>query len=185
MQAPNQLVQIETDRMVYGRGEVPDVRVKVLTEDYEPTHDAQVKLAVTLPSGARQELSVFPRYDEPGVYERKLELPAVGRYELEARAVLKGDDLGRDQALIQVRPATEELRRLSQDMETLQKIAAESGGAYVPLEKAGEIADLLRRDTHDIQRYRDWDLWDRWWVFLVIIGAFCTEWYYRKRHGLP
>ena len=185
MQAPNQLVQLETDRLVYGRGETPEVRVKVLTEDYEPTHDAQVKLAVTGPDGKRNEVSVFPRYDEPGIYERKLELPAVGRYELEARAALKGDELGRDKALVQVRPATEELRRLSQDVETLEKIAKESGGEYLALDKAGTVPDLLRKDTHVVQRYRDVDLWDRWPVFALIIAVLCVEWFYRKKHGLP
>jgi uncharacterized membrane protein len=184
-QAPNQLVQLETDRLVYGRGEMPEVRVKVLTEDYEPTHDAQVKLAVTGPDGKRGEVSVFPRYDEPGIYERKLEVPAVGRYELEVRAALKGDELGRDKALIQVRPATEELRRLSQDVETLEKIAKESGGEYLTLDKAATVPDLLRKDTHVVQRYRDVDLWDRWPVFALLIGVFSLEWFYRKKYGLP
>ena len=185
VQAPNQLVLLETDRMVYGRGEIPEARVRVLTEDYEPTHDAQVRLNVRGPDGVPRQLTVFPRYEEPGVYERKLELAATGRYEIEAVATLKGELLGRDKALLQVRPATEELRRLSQDVSALQKIASESGGTYLPLERAAEVSDLLRQDTHVIQRYRDVDLWDRWWVFALIIGALCCEWYLRKREGLP
>jgi hypothetical protein len=103
----------------------------------------------------------------------------------EARAALKADELGRDKALVQVRPATEELRRLSQDVETLEKIAKESGGEYLALDKAGTVPDLLRKDTHVVQRYRDVDLWDRWPVFALIIAVLCVEWFYRKKHGLP
>src|SRR5208283_2455645 len=102
MQAPNQLVQLETDRLVYGRGEVPELRVRVMNEDYELTHDANVVVNVTAPGGKTQTVTVFPRYDEPGVYERKLELSAVGRYEIEAVAALKKEELGRDKAFLHV-----------------------------------------------------------------------------------
>src|SRR5207249_23734 len=92
MQAPNQLVQLESDHLLYGRGESPEIRVRVMNEDYELTHEAKVQLSVMGPDGKRQALSVYPRYEEPGVYERKLELDAVGRYEIEATAVLGKDE---------------------------------------------------------------------------------------------
>jgi uncharacterized membrane protein len=185
MRSPNQLVTIETDRLVYGRGESADLQVKVLTEDYDATHDASVTVTVTGPDGAARPYTVFPRYDEPGVYERKLDLNAVGTYRLEAVAVLKNDELGRDQTLLQVRPASEELRRLNQDVATLKRIAAESGGVYLPIEEAGKLPELLRKDMHLIQRYRHTELWDRWWVFTLLVGALCTEWFVRKKNGLP
>lgn len=185
VQAPNQLVQIETGQLVYGRGENPDVRVKVLTEDYEPTHDARVEISVTDPKGAAHTFQLYPRYEEPGVYERKLELPLVGRYELEAVAALRGDEAGRDKTVLQIRPATEELRKLGQDEEALRKLAEASGGEYLPLEEAGHLGELLRKDTHVIPRHRDWDLWDNGWFFAAIILFLCGEWFFRKRAGLP
>lgn len=185
MRAPNQLVQLETDKLVFGRGEMPELRVRVLTEDYEPTHDAAVELELNGPGGVTQKLKVFPRYEEPGVYERKLELPAVGRYEVTARATLKGDELGADKSVLQVRPASEELKRLSQDAELLKKIAQASGGEYLPFDQAGEVFNLLHKDTHVIQRHRDDDLWDNGWVFTAIIALLCCEWFLRKRAGLP
>ena len=185
MQAPNQLVIVETDRLVYGRGEVADVRVKVLTEDYEPTHDAKVAVTVTEPSGTLKQYVVFPRYDEPGIYERKLDLAAVGAYEVEARATLAGDELGRDKTILQVQPASEELRRLNQDVRALKDIAAKSGGVYVSFEEAANLPDLLEKDMHLVQRYRNTDMWDRWWVLVLLVGALCAEWFFRKRAGLP
>ncbi|MCW8133811.1 MAG: VWA domain-containing protein [Planctomycetota bacterium] len=185
MEAPNQLVQIETEKVVVGRGEMPVLRVKVMTQDYERTHEAAVALTIAGPDGKTRELKVFPRYEEPGVYERKLELPEVGRYEIEARAVLRGDELGSDKTVIQVRPATEELRRLSQDAETLKKVADASGGEYLPFEDAGELFKLLHKDTHVIQRHRDSDLWDNGWIYSAIVVLLCLEWFLRKRAGLP
>jgi uncharacterized membrane protein len=188
MQAPNQLVQIESDRLVYGRGEQPSLRVKVMNEDYELTHTANVQISIVGPEGAVQTLTVFPKYDEPGIYERKLELSLVGRYEISAKATTsqhEKDEIGSDRTILQVRPASAETRQLSQDVELLQKLALQTGGVYLPIERASELPAHLREATHIIEKHRDHDLWDRPWIFLIIIGLFCGEWYLRKRNGLP
>jgi uncharacterized membrane protein len=185
MQAPNQLVTFENDRLVYSRGEEPEVRVKVMTEDYEVTHDAKVQLTVTGPDGRAQQFALFPRYEEPGIYERKLTFDAVGRYELEVAATLKKEELGRDKTLLQVRPATAELRQPSQNAELLKRLAQETGGKYLPLDRAEELPRHLREATHVIEKHRDNDLWDKWPVFAAIIALLCGEWFLRKRSGLP
>ena len=186
MQAPNQLVTLESDRLVYGRGEEPEVRIKVMNEDYELTHDAKVRLTITGPEGQSQTVNVFPRYEEPGIHERKLELASVGRYEIEAVATLRGsEELGRDKMILQVRPSTAEMRQLGQNVELLKHLAQQTGGDYLPLEQAAELPKKLRKDTHVIERHRDNDLWDKPWVFAVIIGLLCVEWFVRKRSGLP
>ncbi len=185
MQAPNQLVRIETDRLVYGRGEIPEVRVKVLNEDIEPTHEAKVSLTITGPDGKTRQATVFPKYEEPGIYERKLELSGVGRYEIEAVATLGKDELGRDKAILQVRPASAEMRQTGQNVPLLKMLAEQSGGKYFPLEKISELPKSLRDATHTIIKHRDNDLWDRPWIFALIIGLLCGEWFFRKRNGLP
>jgi len=185
MQAPNQLVTLESDRLVYGRGEEPEIRVKVMNEDYELTHDAEVKVAVTGPDGKTQKVTVFPRYEEPGIYERKLELGAVGRHEIEAVATLRKEEVGRDKTILQVRPASAEMRQLSQNVALLKQLAQQTGGTYLPIEKASELPKHLREATHVIEKYRDNDLWDHPWVFLAIIGFLSSEWFLRKRSGLP
>ncbi|HEY3324373.1 MAG TPA: glutamine amidotransferase [Planctomycetota bacterium] len=185
MQAPNQLVTIETDRLVYGRGEEPEIRIKVMNEDYDLTHDAEVRVSITGPEGRQQFITIFPRYEEPGIYERKLELGGVGKYEIEAVARLKKDELGRDKAILQVRPATAEMRQLSQNEKLLKKLAQDTGGTYLPIERAAELPQHLREATHVIEKHRDNDLWDKSWVFALAIGLFCTEWFLRKRSGLP
>ena len=185
MQAPNQLVQIESDRLVYGRGEQPEIRVKVMNEDYDLTHDAKVQLTVNAPDGRTQQVSIFPNYEEPGIYERKLELPLTGRYEIEAIANLGKEELGRDRTILQVRPATVEMRELSQNVPLLKKLASETGGVYLPIENASELPRHLREATHVIEKHRDNDLWDTPVIFLLIISLLCGEWYLRKRSGLP
>ena len=185
MNAPNQLVTLESDRLVYGRGEQPNLRVKVMNEDYELTDQAKVQLSITGPDGRTQQVNVFPRYEEHGIYERKLEMGGVGRYEIEAVATLGKEEIGRDKAIIQVRPASAELRQLSQNVALLKRIAEQTGGKYLTLEKASELPSYLREATHVIEKHRDNDLWDRPWIFCLIIGLLCGEWFLRKRSGLP
>jgi len=185
MKQPNQIVQIESDRLVYGRGEQPDIRVKVMNEDYELTHDAKVTLTINGPTGRTQQVAVFPHYEEPGIYERKLELSDVGRYEIEAVAVLGKEELGRDKTIIQVRPATAEMRELSQNVPLLMKLAGDTGGKYLALESGGNLPRYLREATHVIERHRDSDLWDNGWIFALIVSFLCCEWFLRKRSGLP
>ena len=185
MQAPNQLVTLESDRLIYGRGEQPDIRIKVMNEDYELTHEAKVQLTVTGPDGKPHQVTAFPRYEENGIYERKLELGAVGRYEIEAVATLGSEEIGRDKAILQVRPATAELRQLSQNVPLLKRLAEQTGGKYLPIEKASDLPKYLREATHVIEKHRDNDLWDSPWIFALITGLFCGEWFLRKRSGLP
>jgi uncharacterized membrane protein len=184
MQAPNQLVQIETEQLVYGRGDDPVVRVKVLTPDYEPTHEAEVALKVLSPDGTTRQVTVFPRYEEPGIYERKLEAGQIGRYEIEASATLNKEALDKDKAVLQIRPAAAETRQLSQDAGLLKRLADKTGGVYLPIERAAELPRHLREATHTVEKYREENLWNNVWVFIAIIGLLCGEWYLRKRSGL-
>ncbi len=170
---------------MYGRGEVPEVRVKVLNEDIEPTHEAKVSLTITGPDGKTKQATVFPKYEEPGIYERNLELSGVGRYEIEAIATLGKDELGRDKAILQVRPASAEMRQTGQNVPLLKMLAEQSGGKYFPIEKVSDLPKSLRDATHTIIKHRDNDLWDRPWIFALIIGLLCGEWFLRKRNGLP
>jgi hypothetical protein len=155
-----------------------------MDEDYEPTHDANVTVNITAPDGKTQPVTIFPRYDEAGVYERKIDLPAVGRYEIEAVAALKKEELGRDKAVLQVTPADAELRQPGQNAELLKHLASQTGGVYLPLEDAAQLPSHLREATHVIEKHRDVDLWDRPWVFGLIISLLCGEWFLRKRYGL-
>src|SRR5579862_440744 len=185
MKAPNQLVNIETDRLVYGRGEVPDVYVKVLNQDLDPTTEAEVKLTLTGPDGKSQTVNAFAKIEDPGMYFRKLDLGGVGRYEIEAVAKLGKEELGRDKAILQVRPATAELRQTGQNVELLKMLAEKSGGKYFPIEKIAELPKNLQEATHPIITHRDSDLWDRPWIFVLIVALFCGEWFLRKRSGMP
>ena len=181
-------MRIETDRLgVPGAAKFQEVRVKVLTEDLEPTTEAKVhagnhRRGRQAPS-SRHRLPALRR--SSGIYERKLELGGVGRYEIEAVAKLNKDELGTDKSILQVRPATAELRQTGQNVALLKMLATQSGGKYLPLEKANELPASLHEATHTVIKHRDNDLWDNPWIFALIVTLLCAEWLLRKRNGLP
>ena len=191
MKAPNQLVQIETDSSIYSRGDTPEIRVRVLTEDYLPAEDATVKMTITGPDGGESEVTLYKQFSdqgEKGIYARKLlptEVGLVGKYTLVANAAQKGANLGSDKALIQIRPAAAELRRLGQDQEALMALAESSGGVYLSFEEANKLTELLHKDTKTVRHFKEEDLWDNWKIFALLIGTLCLEWFLRKWKGLP
>jgi len=132
-------------------------------------------------------VTVFPRYDEPGVYERKLEFSAVGRYEIEAVAKLKKEELGRDKAFFACnarhrRVAATQPKRWS----CSKRLASENRRGLSALGKRGlSCPPPARCHARDRTASRQPTLWDRAWVFALIIGLLCGEWFLRKRNGLP
>jgi hypothetical protein len=82
-------------------------------------------------------------------------------------------------------PQSKEMIDLETRWPLLEEIAAESGGMVFTPENAGELIDLLvKQSVVHSERYEQ-KLW-QWWVVLVLVLAFLTiEWTGRKWAGLP
>ncbi|MGH2568218.1 MAG: hypothetical protein ACRDGA_07760, partial [Bacteroidota bacterium] len=63
-----------------------------------------------------------------------------------------------------------------------------TGGAYYTSEEvqnlAASIAALPHFKPRDVVRSDDFELWNRSWMLVFVVGLFAVEWFMRKRSGM-
>ncbi len=82
-------------------------------------------------------------------------------------------------------PARAEFRTLEPDRELLAGIARRTGGTLLEAaDLPGFVASLPSRAA-PIEEHHARPAWNNAWVFLVVLACFATEWWWRRRRGLP
>jgi hypothetical protein len=82
-------------------------------------------------------------------------------------------------------PDSKEMIDLETRWPLLEEIAAQSGGKVFTPEDAGELVDLLVKQSVPYSERHEQKLW-QWWVLAALVLAFLTvEWVGRKLAGLP
>jgi uncharacterized membrane protein len=160
------------------------VSVIVRDEDFLPVPNAEVAVQITAPSGEKRSLvaalsnpqegryAVASRFDQSGVYRvEAIASRGSTRLGITSRPVLVG---GVDLEMMQPRLNDAVLRRLS----------SETGGRYLPAERAGELPSLIRESSVDAGAPEMRDLWHNGWSLLTLIVLLASEWVVRRRAGL-
>ena len=80
--------------------------------------------------------------------------------------------------------ADKEFIYTKQDYKFLKQLAEQSGGEYYRAADYKKLKDDLPVYKR-MQRYSAaFELWNRFWVLILIIGLLALEWFIRKRKGL-
>ena len=185
LSAPNKLAYIELEKNLYARGARGLLRVRALTPEYGPTHDAQLSLVVTTPSGRTKQLSLAKDFTTPGLFTREVTFDEVGPYDFKLEASLDGEKLADDHVMVFVRAANLEFENFALNDKLLRTIAYATGGQVFPGADAMAACDELQQTTHLVRRHTDRDVWDRWWWLAALVSLLTVEWFLRKRAGLP
>ena len=186
-------------RDAYAVGDEVLISAEVNDSKFEPITDAAVAATLTLPSGARIELPLelapIGTTSMPGTsgaapeekvsrYVGKLIVTEPGSYQVGMSARRGGKILGEASAAFLVSERSREYFNAVQNVGLLKRIAAETGGRYFPIGKAGEIPDELTMLGGRNSERVSLDLWDMPVNFLLLIGLAGAEWFLRKRQGL-
>jgi len=122
----------------------------------------------------------------PLSYEaRAVGLPP-GRYRL--KLLIEGADpeVGDLEAPLYVQEqATPELSNLSSNRELLLQMANLSDGEFFMPDEISELLKKIRDPIADRVIREEVELWDRWWLMLLVFALMTTEWVNRKLNGLP
>jgi hypothetical protein len=164
-------------------GDVEPVAVTVRNRRFEPVVDASVAVTITDPDGARRLLE--PKLQDPraGRYLAPFRFEHAGVYRVDADARSADTSLGAATRYVLVGGTDVEMADLALNEPVLQRLAAATGGRYLPATETAELGSLLRVDEADPATEMK-DLWHNAWTLLGIMGLLAAEWVARRRVGL-
>ena len=160
--------------------------VRVRDEEFAPLDNAIVSLHVTTPSKERLELTATQSETEPGLYETSFSPREEGAYR--AEAIVRGPDsaeIGSRETGWAFEPAADEFRQLAPNRRLLERIAEETGGEVIELDRLESFAAGLSSKKAPVTEHWSQPLWHKPWVLLVAIACLCAEWALRRWRGMP
>ncbi|MFH1921795.1 MAG: glutamine amidotransferase [Planctomycetota bacterium] len=179
-------IEMEVRRPQADFGNPVELRIDVRDPEHQPMDNASVDLTVTKPDGNEIDLRAEPGTDRAGSYMATYVPRQPGDYL--AKVVVSGADgseVGEKETGWTAQPAAEEFRRLAPDLALLQRMAEESGGDVVPVDRLGPfVADLPNRKVPVADPWI-YPLWHQPLVFLLAIACLAAEWGLRRFKGLP
>lgn len=191
-QDPNRRGEIVLDRETFSVGDYVKLEVQVLDASFAPLPAPEVSATLTWQDGQEQMLSLAALPGRAGWFTGRVLLEREGAAVL--RVALPGAD-GTAEApaesaalkahLLVTRPDVE-LRALRLRTDTLQVLAQETGGEYLPGARAGELPDLIRSATRrqPPQQVGQDAVWDSPYWLAALALLLTLEWSLRRRHHL-
>ena len=107
-----------------------------------------------------------------------------GEYTVTATGALNGENLGKQQALFEVKPSYAEFSDAALNIPLLTDLADNSGGKYYPVAEANQLVNQISLVESATSQIRDIDIWDLPLIFGMILMLLGLEWFLRKRGGL-
>lgn len=191
-------VSVQLDRDTYTVGAAVRLVVTVRDDDFTPVSDARVTAVIAAPDGSEHEVACYAVPDAPGRYEGTYRAAAQGAHKLTVKASPPAGrqgagtaDLGSASREFAVEPQVEEFRHPEMNRPLLEEVAERSGGAYLPLDRVGELADLIGPRAQEMaaaqpplpaaRRVRLAHTWPYLVLFMVLAAL---DWGLRRRWGL-
>ena len=87
-------------------------------------------------------------------------------------------------ASVEVANSGRELLEVDVNREMLGTLAEISGGAMIELPQLADLPSRLAGEATHLDKPYEQDLWDNWFVLLVLAALFCTDVGIRRMFGL-
>ncbi len=174
-------VVLEFGRDSFEAGEPVRALVYVRDADFEPLADARVELTIET-GGEELGLTAAPT-STPGRYVASFTAGAPGEYRARATADVGEQRIGADDRRFDVTEPLGELTDAPRP-EVLEAIAEATGGRYLPLERADEMAGLLPLEAIVEERAVELRPARTITFFLVLLAIAGADWLLRRRWGV-
>jgi uncharacterized membrane protein len=195
--AGNKRLQLETDRVIYRVGQPIQITARAYDEQFKETMDYQLAAKIQIPGGSTSpgagtsHLVPTPQGTAYIGDVETLELESatdendgvISASEVEVVATHNGKEVARATTQVMVLPDLHELVQPRARPETLERLAAESGGRV--LRNTNDLTTLLRSAvaTPGDSMISRQPLWDSTWVWLLILALLAVEWSLRRLSG--
>ena len=177
---------ITTDKLAYTIGDTVTISCQIYDSNMKPATDETVKVFHQVESAGASRLRTpavinlpLNKVKGPGSYEGTIPAEELGRHDL-----WLGSDLERMATRsITVEVPALEFRDIRMNRDLLKRMAELSGGTYRDFADSQNLVDelggIVRPRQMPIEDRLD-DLWDNFWVLLLITAVLTGEWIYRK-----
>ena len=183
-------VQLVADKLQYELNEPVTLTVTAVDAEGKAVANAKVVCHVYAPDGkvleraaALSKLGTVGDAQAEGYVATFLPHTG-GQYKVVASAEADGADLGRDQLSLIVGDTSIEMNETDPNRDLLKKLATVGAGRYYEPLEAEKIADdiVIKTKTNTWTEKRE--VWDKAWVFLVLLGLMAGEWIIRRTRQL-
>jgi uncharacterized membrane protein len=177
-------ITASADKVYYEPGEA--IRLSAIVRDKEGQGASHARVVATVrgPTGRVEQAELSAVTGPAGHYGGTIEPKTAGAHEVMIEARLGELNLRADKIGVEVGRPNLEFEKLDLDEKTLERIAADTHGRYVPLATADQLIDQLdrhqRKTTITIERPLYWP--PGFWVLFV--GVLATEWILRRKYQL-
>ncbi|RPI22471.1 MAG: VWA domain-containing protein [Acidobacteria bacterium] len=181
--APDQ-VNLDLGGGVFSEEDTVRVGIDVNDPGFRGVNDAEVNMAIVSPGGKTTDLPVKWSGQKDGLYVGAFRPEEKGVYQVRATANRDGKEVGVARQYVVVGDSNQEFFSAGQNEELLSHVAAQTGGKYYPLGRAGQIPEELvyQERPNSLPQYLP--LWDMPILFLIVASALLAEWFLRRRGGL-
>jgi len=172
-------LRTESQKVVLGQ--TARVFARLLDAQFAPLEVESIPIEVFDPSGRpltpRRQLRRDP--SQPGEYIGDFRASQPGTYKLELQLPDSREQLSAEVVVTTPRLEDENIR---QNVRLLTELTRDTGGQYLPLDKAAEELPALlpNRGEQFFIPERLRTLWDRDWVMYLLVGLLSAEWLTRK-----
>ena len=177
-------VRVAPVREAFAAGEPVAFEGQVSGEGGAPAEDALVEVAITGPAARAVAMQALGA----GRYALTVDGLPAGAYRFRARATAGGRALGTDEGVFRVGALGAEFADPEPDLGLLRAIAARTGGAVYTVATLDSLRARIAASPafapSIVAREVETPLWDRWPLFLLLVGLLAAEWGLRKRWGL-
>lgn len=182
--APKSSIKLDIAKTAYTLKEPVVIEVTAMDKAFKETNEAKLRAVVFDETGARNELSLEQVLGKDGLYTARFVPNRHGEYTVTATGTLDGEDLGKQQALFEVKPSYAEFSDAALNVPLLTTLADRSGGKYYPIAEANQLVNQISLVESATSQITDVDIWDLPLIFGMILMLLGLEWFLRKRGGL-
>lgn len=182
--APQSSIKLDIPKTEYTLKEPVVIEVTAMDKNFDLTNKAKIRSIVIDDTGNRKELTLEQVLGKDGLYTARFIPNRNGDYTVTATGTLTGEELGKQQALFEVKPSFAEFSDAALNMPLLSNLASMTGGNYYPIAEAPQLVNQISLVESATSEITDVDIWDLPLIFGLILLFLGLEWFLRKRGGL-
>jgi hypothetical protein len=178
-------VRVEPTKDLFVQGEPAEFVGQVYDATSAPVNNARITLSIQREEGTfSTELQAISN----GRYEGKIEGLVEGEYNYTAGAEANGVMMGSDRGKFSVGGISLEFQDTRPNFALLRLLALRTGGQFFYHSELAGLDSALAAHPHfvtqEVQRTRDFELWNWQYVLGAIVLLFAMEWVVRRRTGM-